>query len=663
MTQRKPWWLVLFLLVVSVALAACKPEVIIETVTVVKTVRETVMVTKEVPSTPIIQVVTPTPEPTPTPMPLDRTLVVCMGQEPDTLYYYAGTNLLAMQSVLEAVYDGPIDNRSFAYQPVILEELPTLTNGSAVIEVVEVKAGDVIVDDGGVPTTLQAGVMYRPTGCRSSNCAVEYGGEEVVRMDRLVVTFKLLPGLLWSDGAPLTAYDSVYGFQLSADPETPQSKYLVYRTQAYEALDDLTAVWTGKAGYMDTTYYVNFWTPAPQHIWGQFTAAELLTAEESTVKPLGWGPFVIDEWVQGDRITLSKNPNYFRSAEGLPNFEHLVIRFVGENSNVNIAKILSGECDIVDQSAGLIEQADLLIELNTAKQLNASFVTGTVWEHADFGIVPSSYADGWRANDDRPDLFSDVRVRQAIAYCFDRQRVIDEVLFGQSAVPTTYLPPQHPLFNADAAQYPYDVDAGIQLLEEAGWRDQDGDGIREYFGENPNIPRTTPLSFNYWATSATHRQEASQILAESALNCGIEITLDYWEINEFFAEGPDGPLRGRRFDMGQFAWDAGVEPQCDLYLSSEIPGTETGWVGDNVTGFANPEYDAACSQGLQALPDEPDYAVGHQEAQRIFAEQLPIIPLYLRLKLAAARFDLTGFIVDPTAASELWNIESFAISQ
>ncbi|MEW6716812.1 MAG: ABC transporter substrate-binding protein, partial [Chloroflexota bacterium] len=454
----------------------------------------------------------------------------------------------------------------------------------------------------------------------------------------------------------------------------------------YEALDDITIQWTGLPGYRDSTYFLNIWGPLPEHVWGQYTAAELLEAEESSLAPMGWGPYIIDEWVKGESITMHKNPNYFRAGEGLPKFDYLVYRFVGENSNANIAAILSGECDIVDQTSHLDDQSALLLELQGAGAVNATFVTGTVWEHADFGINPVSYDDGWQAGD-RPAFFSDVRVRRAILMCMDRQAVVDTVMFGQSVVLDTYLPPQHPQFNADVTHYAFDVAAGSALLEEAGWIDDDGDPTtpRVYQGDHPWIPQGTVLEFNFWTTSATQRMQATQVMANSMAQCGIKVNLQYWSAGEYFADGPDGPLFGRRFDIGQFAWLTGVQPPCDLYASEFIVGDGTlmmgdvpwlmealgdaadptkpafpyGWGGQNETGYANAEYDAACKAALAALPGQPEYDAMHKLAQEIFARDVPVAPLYLRLKLAATRPDMCNFIMDPTANSEMFNIEEF----
>jgi len=674
--NRNKWMIVLGLLVVaSMILAACAPK----QVEVVKTV----VVTEQVKGETVVKVVTPTPAPKEEG---PRTLVICMGQEPETLYPYGGS-MLAMSSVLEAVFDGPIDGRSFDYQPVILEKLPSLADGDAVFETVDVAPGDTIADADGNVTTLEAGVKFFPSGCTNADCAQEYTEDMgTIQMDKMVVTFKLLPGLKWSDGEPLTAADSVYSFNLAADPDTPSGKYTIERTESYEALDDVTIQWTGLPGYVDGTYFLNFWTPYPEHVWGQYTAAELLEAEESSLRPMGWGPYVIDEWAKGDHISMHKNPNYFRADEGLPKFDNLVYRFVGENSNANIAAILSGECDIVDQTSHLDDQSELLLELQNAGQVNATFVTGTVFEHADFGINPVSYDDGWQEGD-RPAFFSDVRVRQAIAMCMDRQAVVDTVMFGQSVVLDTYLPPQHPLFNSNVKHYDFDVEAGSALLEEAGWIDDDGDPStpRVYQGDNPWIPQGTKLEFNYWTTSATQRQQATQVLQQSLAQCGIKVNLEYWSPGEYFADGPDGPLFGRRFDIGQFAWLTGVEPPCDLWMSEGIPGDPEktvgdvpwlqealgpdadptapafayGWGGWNDPGYSNPEYDKVCKAAINSLKGQPGYEENHLKAQEIFANELPVVPLYLRLKLAATRPDMCGFIMDPTANSEMWNIEEF----
>lgn len=636
----KKFTLLLGVLVVLGLLVACGGPATPQVVEKEKVVEKTVVVKEEV-----VKVVTPTPPP-----PGEKTLVICQGQEPDTLYIYGGA-MLAASHIQNAVYDGPIDNRSFDYQPIILQKLPSLEDGDAVINTVTVKEGDKIVNAAGDPVELAVGERIRPAGCRADDCAIEYQGGEV-EMDQMVVTFKLLEGLKWSDGEPLTAADSVYSFNLAIDPDTPKpSKYTEEHTASYEAVDDLTTVWTGLPGYLDSTYFLNFWTPLPEHQLGSMTAAEIVESEEASRTPLGWGPFIITEWVSGDHVTAVKNPNYFRADEGLPKVDKVVFRFVGEEPNPAIAQLLAGDCDILTQDTHLDDQAELLIELEKQGELVPTFVTGTVWEHVDFGINPvESY--------DRPDFFEDVRVRQAIAMCLDRQAVVDSVMFGRSKVIHSYIPEEHPLYNPDVKKWPYDPEAAKALLEEVGWVDTDGDGIREAKGVE-GIEDGTKLAFKWQSTTAELRIKYMQIFKEQLAECGIDLTIENLPAGQYFADGPEGPLFGRHFDLGSFAWLTGVEPPCDLYLSTQIPSEETGWSGQNDPGFIDPEYDAVCNAALQALPGTPEYEQNHKEAQRIFSEKLPVVPLFLRTKLAAYRPEVDGFIMDPTANSEMWNIENF----
>jgi peptide/nickel transport system substrate-binding protein len=493
-------------------------------------------------------------------------------------------------------------------------------------------------------------------------------------MDQISATFKLLPDLLWSDGEPLTTADSVYAFDIQVGHERART-HQIARTAAYEALDDLTLVWTGLPGYLDSTYYINFFGPAPEHVWSKNTKEELPEAEEASLKPIGWGPYVIDEWVQGESVTLRKNPNYYRADEGLPRFDTLIYRFVGNNASENIAALLSGECDILDQTTNLADQSELLLDLQAGGKLKATFTTGTVWEHIDFGIQHVDYDDGYQLGVDRPDYFSDVRTRQAFAMCMDRQRIIDDVFLGQSLVIDSYLPPQHPLYNPEINHYDFDVLAGSALLEEIGWMDDDSDPDTPRVAQGvTNVPDGTLLEVSYETRPSPIRQQVTSVIKDSLAQCGIKANVQLRP--DVIDDAPEGPIFGRHFDLGEFAWLTGARVPCRLYMSSFIagPAGETwiaiedgvertfgaeGWGFWNTPGFTNEEYDRACNTGFYSLPGQPDYETAYHEVQRILTEQVPIVPLYLWPKLSATRPDLCGLIMDPSNESEFWNIEEF----
>jgi len=602
---------------------------------------------------------TPTPEPTltTTPKPL-RQLTVCLGQEPASLYPVDNFSSAA-HSVLAAVYDGPIDTNSYRYQAVILKRLPSIENGDAQLFAKSVNVGDEVVDASGTPVTLAVGVKIRPAGCTSDKCVIKYDGTAEVQMDQMQVTFNMLPGLTWSDGKPLTAEDSVYAYQVAADPASSGSKYLVDHTQSYEAADETTIQWWGKPGFIDPTYFTNFWSPLPKHLWGQIPVDQLSDADESARSPLGWGAYVIQEWVAGDHITLTKNPRYFRTGEGLPKFDILTFRFVADPGTA-ISDLLAGTCDILDPSIRLDGQVGLLRSMTAQNQLQALFTTVPVMEELALGIRPASYDNGINTSN-RVDYFSDVRVRQALALCLDRQQVVDSVLSGLSSVPNSYLPPDHPLYNPNGTTYSFDVAAAGQLLEQAGWKDVDHNPStpRQAWGV-PGIPSGTPFELNYVTTNAVQRQQVSTILTAGLEQCGIKVNVQYLDANTLYAPGPDGVLFGRNFDLAEFAMGStGIESPCDWYTSSEVPNAANSWVGTNVSGYSNPAFDATCLAAQQSFPDDPAHAAAYAQAQSIFSKDLPVIPLYWRVETAAARADLCHFSLDPTAASSLWNIESF----
>jgi peptide/nickel transport system substrate-binding protein len=379
---------------------------------------------------------------------------------------------------------------------------------------------------------------------------------------------------------------------------------------------------------------------------------------------VGWGPYVIEEWIPGDNITLRKNENYFRAKEGLPRFEKLVFRFVGDNVNAMIAGLISRECHVISRvglAAAQEGQSELLLELGASGDINAHFVIGTTWEHVDFGILPASYDDGWQPGD-RPDFFGEVPTRRAFALCMDRQRMMETAAHGQSFVPDTYLPPQHPLHNPDVAHYDFDIAAGSALLEEVGWVMGD-DGVRVFAGEHPRIPPGTRLSLRHESLRFVS-QEAVQIMVDSLAQCGIEVNVAYWDAGELFAGGPEAPVFGRNFDLTQFRWLTGASPPCELWLSEQIPGEDTnifpqGWAGQNNPGFSDSEYDRVCKAALQSLPGQPGYMENHLKAQEIFAEQLPVVLLHFHLNFGATRPDFCGYIIDPSENVDTWNIEAF----
>lgn len=596
----------------------------------------------------------PTRTPFPTPEP-PNLLTVCMGQEPASLFLYDDLSASA-SAIREAIYDGPYDINGFEMAPVLLERKPSIAAGDVLVEPVPVKTGDLLVDADGELAQLSEGVLYFPTGCSAPGCAVSYQGEAEVQTDQLVVRFSLLQDVLWSDGTPLTAGDSIFSYEIATQLFPAARAELIRFTDTYQALDAYTVEWRGIPGYMDPTYATNFFSPLPQHVLSGISAAEMLTSDVASRSPMGWGPYVIEQWVAGDHITFKKNMNYFRTGEGLPHFDTLVFRFIN-NADEALQALLIGECDFVDETVPLESKSAELRDLQADERIKVAYESGTSWQHLDFSIRP--------ADIEQVSKFRDKELRQAIAMCIDRESLVAQLKLDQSLLLETYTPPNHPLFNPQAVLPAYDPEEAGRILDELGWVDQDNDPAtpREARGVL-NIPDGTPFEVAFLASDGAQRELTAEFISTALAQCGIKVDVQFGDYQEIFAPGPEGPVFGRQFELAQFGWVIALEPPCFLYTSEEIPGPypehPKGWGGANAAGFSSLEFDQACSTAQRSLPDSPEYQAAHARAQALFADEIPIIPLYTQVKLAAMRTDMCGVLLDPSASSALWNIEEFA---
>jgi len=600
---------------------------------------------------------TETPLP-PTPTPEPSTLTICLGSEPESLFLYNGNFNASMLAVLEAIYDGPIDYVDYAYRPVILKSIPSLQTGDASLTPVELKEGMDLVDVDGNLATLHKGVRYLPSGCTSTDCVQTYDGKTPVTVDQLHVRFSLLPGLVWSDGKPLTAADSIYSFTLDASPLLPTSKGIIQRTASYTAVDDLTVEWVGLPGYRDTAFANRFWLPLPQHLLGTKDPATLLTDPEAYQRPIGWGPYVITEWVPGDHITAARNSAYFRAAESLPATDILTFLFTGTDPQTNIQALLSGKCDLLDVSTGLESQISNLDAAAKKGQIQLMALPSSYIEMLSLNVKPFSHDNGYQYNQgDQPAYFADGRVRQAVQLCMDTSGLTNALLGGFSKTPASFLPAGDPDNHSAISMSIYDPAAGIALLESAGWKDHDQDPSTPRIAYSVvGVPAGTPLQVDLATTNTGLRMAAGEKIAQDLQACGFDVQQVYMPASQLFSPGPDGVIFGRTFDMALFYW-GGLTSACQLYETGQIPTTSTDWIGANVTGYSSSAFDNACDTSRFSLPGQPGYLDALNLAQTLFSADLPAIPIYQPLRVAASRMDVCGFTLDATSRSILWQIE------
>jgi peptide/nickel transport system substrate-binding protein len=585
----------------------------------------------------------------------EKNLVICAPAEPESLFWTEDS--LAARTILDAVREPLIDQRDYGYQANLIEQLPSFDNGGAILRDVIIGEGNVFFDLLSQRPLILSRELQQPFALYQRDgeplYVQQWDGQELLTV-QTVVQWSLIPGLQWQDGVPVTAYDSLYAFQLTLDDAWKDTDPRTARTATYTALDERTLEWSGLPGYADATYFLNVWDPIPRHIYEGRAVSAILLSTEIKRRPWSYGPFVVTEWNRGSDLTLERNPYYVR---GAPPIAKITFRFIS-NPDESIELLLSGGCDIATQNPSFEKVYDRIENLVREGRILKQDVPGAVFEHLDFNLQPADTYQGAAAtlrDNTGGLLFQNPKFREAVALCLDRERLVDENANGAATVRYGYMGQSHLLYPGDGqiTLYPFNPMKGRQLLQELGWSDTNGDLILDNGAD-------TALQFRYSLRRDAKRVElASQISDQLRLYCGIDVVMEYHGA-EFFDDGPLGSVFGRRYDIAQFGWMSDQEPPCYLYLSSQIPNEQNGWGASNNTGYSNPNFDNACTRALSTL-DENGKATAHAEALAIFTRDLPSIPLFTRTITVLHRPEVKGVLLDPTAASELWNVENFDV--
>ena len=586
--------------------------------------------------------VTPVP---PTAVPAPRVLTVCLENEPASLYIFSAAGR-GWNHVQEALRDGPIDRRSFGRQPIILERLPDWENGDVTLESVVVAAGAGLVTADGDLDRLAAGVPYWTPDMER----VLARADTAVTTIQMRVTFRLREDVRWSDGAPLTADDSVFGFEIGLAAETPGSKLAAWRTASYSASDAHTITWVGQPGYYPADVLESLAEPLARHAYGNLDAAQLLADEQANRAPLGWGAFRVAQWEPG-LLRLVRNKYYFRAAEGLPRVDEVHFRTLPDES-VALSAVAGGECQIAvrDSWEAWEDSADALLAAQSSGQLAVQLVPGPVLEQLGFGIL---MAPGLQRKAGA-DLFQAVALRQALAHCVDREALADAAQWGQGSAAAGFVPAAQPLQPAPAgsALPEFDVERAQALLQDAGWLPAGDSGVRFKQGRALRLRYAVnfPLS-----NSGFLRQAVAEMLRSQLRACGVDLQVQPFTSADLYGEFPAGVLFGRQFDLAQFAWLQPGEPRCELFTSAELPGAANPG-GSNYTGYRSAAYDSACSTARFARTRAAAQAA-HAAAQQLLIDELPALPLFFRLRIGVAQPGVRGLQLDASQPSPLWNIE------
>lgn len=559
---------------------------------------------------------------------MDKTIIIGMTQSPDTLFGIESQSSATTQ-VLSAIQPACFTTLSYEYQPVCFTKLPSFEDGDAVTQTVSVDsayAGNIVIDDELITDTASL--------------------TEAVELEQVVVTWTLIDGMTWEDGTAITAADFVFAAELYQDPGIKNaSRFVLDRTEKYEAKDDKTLVWYAAPGYTDATYFLNTFGPEPKHVLESQDPATIGGSDYAS-KPLAYGPYKIAENTPQESTKLVANETYWK--KGFPLVGNVTFKYLTSEDQV-LQQLESGEIDVVGSIGLTLANAPKLDELEAAGVLKGQYVPATVWEHMDFGV---------ERNDGQPSVFADVKLRQAVAYAVNRKQIIDNVLFGKTVVMNTFLPADHWAYppNGEGLEaYEYDVEKAKALLAEAGWT-AGADGILEKDGAK--------LTVQFFTTENNQtRASVAQLIQEDLKAVGIDVQLNFVPATDvLFKNGEEGILSGRRFDLGLYAWVSGPEPSTALYLCEQVPTADNSYGGQNNTGWCNEAYDKP-ALASQSETDRAKRIPLVIEAQKVFNAELPTFPLYQRVNVGAYNVKVSGLDLNPTSQVDFWNIETWDVTK
>lgn len=472
----------------------------------------------------------------------------------------------------------------------------------------------------------------------------------LVSEDGLTVTYNLLPDVVWSDGEPFTCDDVLFTFETVTNPESG-----AVSTTGYDKIESVTC----EDDHTVVVQYTEFYAPylslfaaiMPRHATGE--PADMVNWDYN-LNPIGTGPFVLENWVFGDQLVLRANENY-RKYPDFPRVDQVIIRII-PSREVGKALISSGEIDILWD----LTEADVPeFEEDPNVVVNSRPSPGT--ERLLINLAdPALDATDDPINNPHP-ILGDLRVRQAIELGIDKQFLVDQLLFGATTVGSNEL--NIGPYQCDVPTTGYDPDAAIALLEEAGFTDEDGDGVRECHGCQ-YAEEGTPLRLKLQTTSGNQlREEAEQLIIEMMAEIGLEFYIENVPSSELFGSWSNNAFRKHgNFDVLMYTTSDSIDPQSQMFgyfHMSQMPTEANAGTGFNYSRWVNEEASAAI-EAAGATPDPAERDANYQRACELIAEELPHIYLYDRSDIHLTRSNVQNFAVNPWD-NQSWNADEWDI--
>ena len=428
--------------------------------------------------------------------------------------------------------------------------------------------------------------------------------------DGLTYTFTIEPEATWSDGTPITANDVKFTLEAMNAPEVGSFLAGTVNYESINVIDDKTFEIVLPA--VDCTFLGSLaWGIMPAHKFAP-DFSDFNTAAINTAPDIAGGPYIFEERSPDEFIRMRANPNYWK---GQPQIENLVFQIIPD-SEIAFQALMSGSVDII--AFGISADQDPAAASNpnlTVFRFPANGVQFTTLNLADpTNPQPAYDADGNPIDQGTHPIFGDVAVRRAFAMGYDRNAVLAIAGEGAAMAVGPVPPVVSWAYASSLSPTPYDPEGAAALLEEAGWVDTDGDGVREKNG--------VPLEFQLdYAAGDTQTDATALIIQDQLGQIGFRVNLNSAEWQSLVGSR----LLAQTFDAFYLSIGAGANQDpnfnANLLLNStqDIPGA-----GLNLSSYNNPEMDALLAAG-RAVPGcaPEDRAPIYEDVQELVLADMP----------------------------------------
>ena len=476
-----------------------------------------------------------------------------------------------------------------------------------------------------------------------------------VSADLTTITWKLKPGLIWSDGTPVTSADAKFTYEYCIHPEGGCAELPKFDgIKSVETPDDLTIAITFN-GPKPNPYnaFVGALVPILQKAqFANCLGAAAPTCTEQNFNPIGTGPYRVTSFKTNDTIELEANPNYRDPAK--PAFATMTVKGGGDAEAAARAVMETGEFDYAWNT-----QVNPELQTQMAAGGKGVFVNvfATTTERLELNLTDPSpdLAEGERSTVKHPHpILTDMNVRKALSMALDRQTLVD-VGYGAAGKVTCNVIPAPDIYasgNTDCVAQ--DMAGAKALLDAAGWV-PGADGIREKDGKK--------LHLLYQTTVNPVRQDFQALIKSWWTDLGVDVELKAIDASVFFGGDAGSPDTYQKFyaDVEMFANNFdGTDPEAFMagYRCSDIPSPDNQWQGNNINRFCDPAYDALVTE----LSQTGDVAKRAELAKKMDAmvstDSFTVIPMVNRGSLSAASNTLGGVIINGWD-TEFWNVQDW----